>query len=198
MLKSLSCTALLGICLMTYADNPPAANPNTPTAPSNPAASAPTTPKNIQLSNNQQTVNVSLPANATTGYQWFIQSYDHNLLSLQTYRYDKSDSKAVGSSGTAVFSFTVDPRFYDGPQTTSVSFIYQQPWNAGQNTTQTTVTISSTATNNDTLEWQKYPDVEETGPSTPNMVPSEAENANPQTNWLSLPTAMSTSGNSNS
>ncbi len=172
MLKSLPCAALLGACFMTYADD--------------------NAPKNIQLSNSQQTVEVSLPANATTGYQWFVQSYNHDLLNLQNYRYSKSSSNAIGSGGTATFSFSVDPRFYDAPQTTSVTFLYQQPWNAGKNTTETTVTISSTATNNDSLDWQKYPSTDEATPSTPDMNPSQAENADPKTNWLSLPSAMTT------
>lgn len=114
----------------------------------------------IRLNADQQTVDVALPANATTGYQWFVQNYDHDLLILQDYRYvPKSVPKGVvGSGGTAIFTFTIDPRFYDGPQITQVNFVYEQPWNAGQNVQSTQVTVLSTSSNNDTDSWQKYPD----------------------------------------
>jgi predicted secreted protein len=148
------------------------------------------------LANNQETVDVNLTANATTGYQWFVQSYDHNLLSLQNYRYtptvQSGSKKLVGAGGTATFTFNIDPSFYDGPQVTTLQFVYEQPWNVGQNAATATVTVSSVASNNDKMDWQKYPSVDDSDhtndvpmPSTP--TPS-SENSS-SSNWISLPAA---------
>lgn len=132
--------ALLGVVFMTqvYADVPAA---------------------KVLLKPNQQMVDITLAANATTGYQWFVQTYDHDLLSLQNYRYIPNPKKQgqVGVGGVAIFSFAVDPRFYDAPQTTLVSFVYQQPWNPGKNASVVKVAVSATASSNDLSNWQKYP-----------------------------------------
>jgi len=138
------------------------------------AAKAPTQKapmQNIQLTNNQKTVAISLPANATTGYQWFVQSYDHSLLTLQHYTYTPQNTKLVGSGGTATFTFAVNPHFYDAPQTSAISLVYQQPWNPGQNVSASTVTLTSSSSN----------------------ASAATANTNAQTqqnNWLSLPSAM--------
>ena len=158
---------------------------------------ADTTTQNIRLQANQQTINISLPANPSTGYQWFVQTYDHELLGLQNYRYASSSAPKqgmVGTGGSGIFTFTVDPRFYDAPQTTQVTFIYEQPWNPGQNASTSVITISSSSSNNDESSWQKYPDT-----NTPTNAPNVSEtNSNspaplldsPQNGqWLSLPPA---------
>lgn len=127
--------------------------------------------QNIQLTNNQKTVAVSLPANATTGYQWFVQNYDHNLLTLQHYTYTPQNTKLVGSGGTATFTFAVNPHFYDAPQTSTISLVYQQPWNSGQNVSASTVTLTSNS-------------------SDASAATSNDNAQTDQNNWLSLPSAM--------
>lgn len=164
MKKLIPSLILAATCSITYADN---------------------INQNIRLTDQQQTVEVSLPANATTGYQWFIKSYDHDLLSLQGYRYTKSNSNAVGSGGTAIFSFSVDPRFYDAPQMTTVSLAYQQPWSAAQSGSTATITISATSSSNDDMSWQKYPDITD----TPQPQAHPANSTDVQNNWISLPTS---------
>jgi inhibitor of cysteine peptidase len=137
---ALSVLALMGVvlCVKSYAVIPAA---------------------NIRLQPNQQMVDVTLAANATTGYQWFVQYYDHDLLSLQNYRYVPNSAKKgmTGVGGVAVFNFAIDPRFYDAPQMTNVTFVYQQPWSPGKNTATAQVTISSISSSNDLNDWQKYP-----------------------------------------
>ncbi len=152
-----------GMALMSYADN---------------------INQNIQLTNDQQSVQITLPANATTGYQWYVQNYDHNLLGLQSYHYAAPNTGLVGAGGKAIFVLTIDPRFYDAPQTSTVTFIYQQAWNPGQNTSTASITLSAAASSNNTLS------------SVPNPNPNTAPNPNPNgnsssaDNWLSLPSAI--------
>ena len=87
------------------------------------------TPNNITLAVGQKSVQVSLPANATTGYQWFAKDYNQALLHLKSYQYDAHPAAGkVGVGGTAIFTFVVDPKFYIAPQTTDVVFVYKQPW----------------------------------------------------------------------
>lgn len=146
----------------------------------------------IRLANNQETVDITLSANATTGYQWFVQNYDHNLLSLQNYRYaptaQSGTKQLVGRGGTAIFTFNVDPSFYDGPQVTTVQFVYEQPWSAGQSTSTATVTLSSVASNNDNTDWQKYPSMNSDNPPDVPMPATPTPTAGTaQSNWISLP-----------
>ena len=126
MLKRLSLVVLLGISVIA---NVYAAD----------------TPNNITLAAGQKSVMVSLPANATTGYQWFAKSYDHALLHLQSYQYNPHPSGGkVGVGGTAMFTFAVDPGFYTAPQSTDLVFVYKQPWVSGMDGAKVTeVMISS-------------------------------------------------------
>lgn len=139
-MKKISLMTLFGVILMTQLHA------------AQPAAS-------VRLKTNQQMVDITLAANATTGFQWFVQNYDHDLLSLQNYRYVANTKKpgVVGSGGVAVFTFAVDPRFYDAPQTTYVTFVYQQPWNPGKGASTAQVAVSAVASSNDYSDWQKYP-----------------------------------------
>ncbi len=136
----------------------------------------------IRLSPNQETVDITLPANATTGYQWFVTGYNHDLLSLENYRYNPPTSKAMGAGGQAIFTFTIDPRFYDAPQIATVELSYQQPWAPLQNASPTTITLSSTTSQNDSSEWQKYPQAD----GTELIIQNAAQTAN-DPNWISLP-----------
>ncbi len=148
--------------------------------------------QSIRLANNQETVDITLSANATTGYQWFVQNYDHNLLSLQNYRYAptaQSGSKLMGAGGTATFTFNIDPSFYDAPQVTTIQFVYEQSWSVGQNTSTATVTLSSAASSNDNTDWQKYPSMNSSDTTDVPMPTTPTANAGTsQSNWISLPT----------
>ncbi len=108
----------------------------------------------VRLKTNQQMVDITLAASPTTGYQWYVVHYDHDLLSLQNYRYVAG---AAGKSDVAIFTFSVDPRFYDAPQKTDVNFVYEQPSHPGVNATMADVVVSATASSNDYSDWQKYP-----------------------------------------
>jgi inhibitor of cysteine peptidase len=146
-------------------------------------------PQNIQLSANQQTVDITLPANGTTGFQWFVTGYDHDLLSLDNYRYaPNSNTKLMGAPGKATFTFNIDPRFYDAPQLTTVQFSYQQPWSPSANGSTTSVTLSSTASQNDASSWQKYPSTD----GTEVIIKNAAQEAG-DPNWVSLPPTTSKS-----
>ncbi len=104
------------------------------------------TNKPIIIDDNQWTVTIKLPSNATTGYQWYLKSYNANLIRPKSYRYITSnDSKKIGQGGIAEFKLTVLKRFKSSPQLTEVSFIYAKPWNLEEQTKEKTVTLLSTS-----------------------------------------------------
>ena len=81
----------------------------------------------IMLKNGQKTLTIRLKANATTGYQWFLLKYDHDLLSFSHYKYMAPNTKLIGAGGAAVFTFKVDDDFI-GPEMTRIHFVYVRPW----------------------------------------------------------------------
>ncbi|MDF2529656.1 MAG: hypothetical protein K0Q57_536 [Gammaproteobacteria bacterium] len=88
-----------------------------------------TTPKQtINVGSEQHTVRIALPANATTGYQWYVSDYNTDLLTLAAYHYLAPTSHRVGAGGTAEFIFTVKPSFHVAPQITDIDFVYGQSW----------------------------------------------------------------------
>ncbi|MCF6767767.1 protease inhibitor I42 family protein [Thiotrichales bacterium 19S11-10] len=102
--------------------------------------------KPIVVNNKEWTVTIELPANATTGYQWYLKSYDPDLIRPKSYRYStNNDSKKIGQGGIAEFKLTVSKRFKSVPQLTEVSFIYVKPWNLEEQTKEKTITLLSTS-----------------------------------------------------
>jgi inhibitor of cysteine peptidase len=138
----------------------------------------------VRLKTNQQMVDVTLAANPTTGYQWYVVQYNHDLLSLQNYRYVAG---AAGKGDVAIFTFSVDPRFYDAPQKTDVTFVYEQPSRPGVNATMADVAISATASSNDYSNWQKYPQL--AGPAA-EVQASEADISSQAQTSVAAPSAM--------
>jgi len=83
-----------------------------------------------------QPFSISLPANPTTGYQWFAY-YDHALLRLESSEFEIGTAAAagtanatvasatprVGAGGTSVFVFTPVQ-----PGKTTIRFVYKRSW----------------------------------------------------------------------
>lgn len=64
----------------------------------------------------------------STGYQWFLLNYDHNLLELYKYKYLKPTKTMPGAAGAAVFDFLIKKDFKDAPQITSIKFAKARTW----------------------------------------------------------------------
>ncbi len=64
----------------------------------------------------------------STGYQWFLEDYDHNLLELYKYEYVKPAKMMPGASGEAVFDFLIKNDFKNAPQITSIKFATARTW----------------------------------------------------------------------
>lgn len=101
--------------------------------------------QNIILKNAQTSFEISLTGNATTGYQWFLKDYNYNLLKLESTRYLPDSSKRIGAGGHTIFTFDVDPHFYQGPQSTSLHFVYERPWENAPTALRATIIVISPA-----------------------------------------------------
>lgn len=100
--------------------------------------------KPIVISGKQQTFNIELKANATTGYQWYLKDYNEKLIRPVSYQYETAkDSKMVGQGGTAEFKFKTYKQFKSMPQMTQLTFIYARPWDINDSATTKTVTVLS-------------------------------------------------------
>ena len=63
------------------------------------------TPKNSHIK-------IKLKENTgSTGYQWFLEDYNHNLLELYKYEYVEPKKMMPGASGEAVFDFLIKKDF---------------------------------------------------------------------------------------
>ena len=101
--------------------------------------------KPMVVSGKKSTINIKLPANATTGYQWYLTQYDSGLIRPKSYEYKVSDDKKkrVGAGGVAVFKMQVSKRFKSVPQMQTVRFSYARPWNLSDVARRKVITILS-------------------------------------------------------
>lgn len=86
--------------------------------------------KPIVIQPNQSTLKVTLDANATTGYSWFLNHYNKRFLKLKSYHYVAGDANRPGAPGKATFTFKVNPRFHRAPFKSAISLTYMRPWDA--------------------------------------------------------------------
>jgi inhibitor of cysteine peptidase len=69
-----------------------------------------------------------LKSNRTTGYGWYLKTYDHNLLSLKSYRYIAPNAQLAGAPGVEEWHFKVLSTANIAPQLSQITFSYMRPW----------------------------------------------------------------------
>ncbi len=84
----------------------------------------------ISVTPNQSQFIIELQSNPSTGYSWFLMSYDHALLVPIKHYFQKSAMRVVGASGVEVWIFQAKSAAFKVPQQTSLRFIYARPWEA--------------------------------------------------------------------
>ena len=101
--------------------------------------------KPIMVSGKKSTVSIRLPANSTTGYQWYLTDYDAHLIKPKKYEYKVNSHKKgmVGVGGMAVFKMQVTKHFEVVPQMQKVTFTYARPWDLKEAGKTQTITILS-------------------------------------------------------
>ncbi len=99
----LSCL-LLGISIMAYADDET---------------------MNVNVTAPELVIN--LPANPTTGFQWSLVKYDHDLLTLSSSNYEKPKTNLVGAGGQMHYVFQIK-KGKVAPASTELKFKYARSW----------------------------------------------------------------------
>lgn len=80
-----------------------------------------------------RTFQVTLPANATTGYQWSVKHYDKSLFQFKSQQYIRPTSRLMGAGGHATFTFQLR-RGQPSPKQTDILFSYARPWEPSKGT----------------------------------------------------------------
>ncbi len=101
----------------------------------------------VRIPQNQNTFTLQLNANATTGFQWFLENYNPTYFTYLGYHYiaptaPSSGPKLMGAPGMAQFTFQVNPAFHQGALTSKIHLVYGQPWDMTAST-DTTITLVS-------------------------------------------------------
>lgn len=71
---------------------------------------------------------IRLPSNPTTGYSWFLSSYDAHLIQPLSYQYIAPKNKMMGASGESVWKFRVLGPAFSVPHVTTIHLTYARPW----------------------------------------------------------------------
>lgn len=92
------------------------------------------TTQNIQVKENAPTFTIQLPANPSTGYQWFLMHYNPRLVKPLSHNYTPASTGLVGSAGSSQWQFSAQPTAFTVPQSSKLRFEYRRPWekSAGQ------------------------------------------------------------------
>jgi len=95
---------------------------------------APAKTPSYTLTKNNPVLTFQLPSNPTTGYSWFLTSYDKNLLTLIKHQYfskstcENHGKSPVGIGGYEVWQFKATKTALKAPQITYIKLIYVRPW----------------------------------------------------------------------
>lgn len=94
--------------------------------------SEPAKSSTIVLSAKQPDYRLQLPSNPSTGYSWFVKSYDPHFLTIVNHRYQKSEGKKLGSGGKEVWQLRALPAAFKAPMLLELDLVYARPWLASQ------------------------------------------------------------------
>tara|TARA_R110000868_G_scaffold353876_2_gene615083 strand:- start:34641 stop:35168 length:528 start_codon:yes stop_codon:yes gene_type:complete len=88
---------------------------------------------------------ISLAANPTTGYQWFLEQYNDKLLNLINYSFlpNNSDKKLIGAPGKAKWLFKINSYMVKAPIMTTIKLVHKRAFdpNTEKNDSQEILTI---------------------------------------------------------
>lgn len=83
--------------------------------------------KSIHVQASQKLIEITLPANPTTGFQWKLEHFDSSVLKLLSQRFDAPKTRLIGAGGVSIFTFKI-LNDQSRPKSTKLMFRYAQPW----------------------------------------------------------------------
>lgn len=98
----------------------------------------------ISVTVDKPTFTIKLKSNPSTGYSWFLRSYDTRLLTAEKHEYKYAeDRKLMGAPGYELWMFRMKPAAFAVPQQTLLRFVYARPWEGTEQSTQVVFRVSS-------------------------------------------------------
>ena len=91
------------------------------------------------VTSKQAEFTIKLKSNPTTGYSWYLTSYNANVVQPVKHTFEAPAKKLMGAPGYELWTFKVKPEGFVVPQQTQIQFVYQRPWEAGSSKDQPTV-----------------------------------------------------------
>lgn len=71
---------------------------------------------------------IQLNANPSTGYAWFLKSYDPNYIKVIQHQYIQPKRTLPGAGGIEEWKFQLTPMALAAPHRFSIEFVYARAW----------------------------------------------------------------------
>jgi predicted secreted protein len=72
---------------------------------------------------------ITLPSNRSTGYSWFLLSYNDDYIIPMTEKYLKPQKNVPGAPTVSRWSFNIDDDAFKVPHIFYITMLYARPWN---------------------------------------------------------------------
>lgn len=95
--------------------------------------------KPICLYGEQRQFTIALKANATTGFSWQLEAYDHRLLHLLWRDYQRPQTQLMGAPGIQLFRFQLNAGVATQKLDGTIHLSYRRPWEKTSDSAQETM-----------------------------------------------------------
>lgn len=91
----------------------------------------------VMVTPNQPVFSIKLKSNPTTGFSWYLRSYDSNVLQPVKHVFIAPENKKlIGASGYEMWTFKVKANGFLVPMQTMIRFVYGRAWESNAQGTQ--------------------------------------------------------------
>ena len=89
--------------------------------------------KAVMVSSEQPDFVIKLPGNPTTGYSWFFENDNNNLVEMMSSEYtaEAVSEEVVGSGGSRTWHVHLSSAAFKVPTSLKLHFLYARPWELG-------------------------------------------------------------------
>ncbi|KTC98496.1 secreted protein [Legionella geestiana] len=93
-------------------------------------ANAHAEPITMSVFSHAKALTISLPANPTTGYRWFLRSWNTQILTLADHHFEAQNNGLMGAPGAMHYRFALQPG-KSWPAQLHFMFEYNRPFEKG-------------------------------------------------------------------
>lgn len=84
----------------------------------------------ITVTEQSPSFTIRLRSNPTTGYTWKLSQFTARFLTPSAHRFVMPETQMMGAPGFEEWSFQVKPNAFKTPTQSSITFVYERPWDA--------------------------------------------------------------------